>query len=391
MEHYVRLLKISLVLILIAGCDKEVLKEVTEERLSYNADLASSTSSSGGAGGQNDPGMITAGEWNDLEEWDFWSGLLKKEEYAAYLRKWNLLPDQRYAVEIFGSHGNPVINACVLLKDAYGEIIWSALTDNSGSAELWASLSNRDHIPVTLETCNGFDLFVVRNPITFDKGVNRIQLGSSFLSSTLADIAFVVDATGSMGDELEYIKVELMDVISEASQLSNIDPRVGALVYRDEGDEYVVRMSALDKDLSFAEEFMQKQSADGGGDTPEAVHTALQIAIQELDWNPAARARLLFLVLDAPPHDSQDVVETVSSLTKLAAQKGIKIIPVSASGIAKETEFLLRAMDIFTNGTYVFITDHSGIGNPHIEPSVGEYEVEFLNELLIRLIAKYCK
>jgi hypothetical protein len=44
---------------------------------------------------------------------------------------------------------------------------------------------------------------------------------------------------------------------------------------------------------------------------------------------------------------------------------------------------------MLTNGTYVFITNDSGIGNEHLEPSVGEYEVELLNELLVRLILKY--
>ena len=75
----------------------------------------------------------------------------------------------------------------------------------------------------------------------------------------------------------------------------------------------------------------------------------------------------------------------------IAQQKGIRIIPVSASGIDWETEFLLRFLQISTNGTYVFITDHSGIGNAHFTPSVGNYQVEYLNNLMVRLIAKYGK
>lgn len=46
-------------------------------------------------------------------------------------------------------------------------------------------------------------------------------------------------------------------------------------------------------------------------------------------------------------------------------------------------------MAIFTDGTYVFITNHSGIGNEHIEPTIGEYQVELLNELIVRLIGEY--
>ncbi|MEM8907449.1 MAG: hypothetical protein AAGD05_06350, partial [Bacteroidota bacterium] len=31
----------------------------------------------------------------------------------------------------------------------------------------------------------------------------------------------------------------------------------------------------------------------------------------------------------------------------------------------------------------------SGIGNDHLEPTVGDYEVELLNDLLVRLIGEY--
>lgn len=49
----------------------------------------------------------------------------------------------------------------------------------------------------------------------------------------------------------------------------------------------------------------------------------------------------------------------------------------------------MRFLAISTNGTYVFVTDDSGVGNPHLKPSVGQYEVEFLNDLMVRLINEY--
>ena len=39
----------------------------------------------------------------------------------------------------------------------------------------------------------------------------------------------------------------------------------------------------------------------------------------------------------------------------------------------------------------IHITNHSGIGNDHLEPSVVEYQVEYLNDLIVRLINKYAK
>ena len=121
------------------------------------------------------------------------------------------------------------------------------------------------------------------------------------------------------------------------------------------------------------------------------MHTALNTAVTQLSWNEHARARLLFLVLDAPAHHTEAIVSDLNAIIKQAAEKGIKIIPVSASGVNKNAEFLFRFFAIATNGTYVFLTNDSGIGGEHIEATVGDYEVELLNDLMVRVINKYTK
>ena len=135
-------------------------------------------------------------------------------------------------------------------------------------------------------------------------------------------------------------------------------------------------------------EQLSVQSSDGGGDWEEAVEEALADAIFEHQWSPGARARLLFLVLDAPPHDNPANRASLQQSIEEAAAMGIRVIPLAASGVDKNTEFLLRNLDIATGATYTFLTDHSGIGGPHIEPSIGDYDVELLNDLLVRLIVE---
>ncbi len=207
-----------------------------------------------------------------------------------------------------------------------------------------------------------------------------------------ADILFVVDATGSMGDEIEYLKSELLDVTRRVKEENSaLDLRMGAVFYRDEGDEYVTKISPFSSSLFQTVQFIGGQHADGGGDYEEAVHTALNTAVTQLSWNEHARARLLFLVLDAPAHHTDAIVDELNAIIKKAAEKGIKIIPVSASGVNKDTEFLFRFFAIATNGTYIFITNDSGIGGEHIEATVGDYEVELLNDLMVRVINKYTK
>ena len=50
---------------------------------------------------------------------------------------------------------------------------------------------------------------------------------------------------------------------------------------------------------------------------------------------------------------------------------------------------MLRFFANATGGTYVFLTDDSGVGYSHLKASVGDYKVEQLNQLLIRLIEYY--
>lgn len=54
-----------------------------------------------------------------------------------------------------------------------------------------------------------------------------------------------------------------------------------------------------------------------------------------------------------------------------------------SSGANKPLEFMLRPLVMATNGTYTFLTAHSGIGGDKIEPTIGSYEVEYLNELIL--------
>lgn len=348
-----------------------------------------SGSEAGNGNGEILPGQITAGEWKDTDHWDFWSNLMQNEEYGKMPAYWEFNLQKRIDVVVENEYFAAIGNIPIKLLNRQNEVIWESKTDNKGKAVLWANFFNESSPDL-----NGLKLQVSNKPVApikfYSDDINRVVLSNNEYQSKTAkniDIAFVVDATGSMGDELEFLKAELVDVIKNVTEKNpNTVVNMGSVFYRDEQDEYLTRVSPFSTDINNTIDFIKQQQAEGGGDFPEAVHTALQKAIKGLQWNGNANARLLFLLLDAPPHYHSQVISEIHQLVAEASKKGVKIIPVTASGIDKETEFLMRYMGIATNGTYVFITNHSGIGNDHLEPTVGEYEVEFLNELLVRII-----
>lgn len=350
--------------------------------------MHSKESKDGQGGIQPQGGLVTAGEWNDLDNWAFYQKTLMKEPFKGFPDDWQMYTNHRIAVAITAKN-KPAANATVTLF-RNDTPIWTAKTDNLGRAELWVGAFQKEkELNPTLLRLKVNEQWVSTATIS-ETQVNRIALDETLPSPTnLVQIAFMVDATGSMGDELEFLKMDLKKVINEVQKTNNqLKISTGTVFYRDEGDEYVVKHSSFTEDINQTTEFISLQRADGGGDFPEAVDKAL-VQLNQLQWQPEARTRIAFLVLDAPPHNKPAVISSIQYSVKTAAASGIKLIPVVASGIDKTTEFLMRFIAMYTNGTYVFITDHSGIGNKHLEPSVGEYQVEKLSDLMVRLIKKY--
>lgn len=350
--------------------------------------MHSKESKDGQGGIQPQGGLVTAGEWNDLDNWAFYQKTLMKEPFKGFPDDWQMYTNHRIAVAITAKN-KPAANATVTLF-RNDTPIWTAKTDNLGRAELWVGAFQKEkELNTALLRLKVNEQWISTAAIS-ETQVNRIALDEALPSPTnLVQIAFMVDATGSMGDELEFLKMDLKKVINEV-QKTNTQLKISTatVFYRDEGDEYVVKHSPFTEDINQTTEFISQQRADGGGDFPEAVDKAL-VQLNQLQWQPEARTRIAFLVLDAPPHNKPAVISSIQYSVKTAAASGIKLIPVVASGIDKTTEFLMRFIAMYTNGTYVFITDHSGIGNKHLEPSVGEYQVEKLSDLMVRLIKKY--
>lgn len=349
-------------------------------------------------GGNSMAGIVTAGEWNDLDNWGFWNELMSgqnEEKFYEYLNYWSLYTSNRFAVTVVDATGAPVCGAKVeLFVNEAQKSSWTAITDNCGSAELWYNIGSSvdtDEEKTFTAAVNGVKISDPLSPTyNFAEEVNMNTIvAEQETTVNSADIAFIVDATGSMYDEIDFLKEDLLDIIQRASANTTRELRTAALFYRDKGDAYLTRHEDFNKDPEKTLKFIQKQKAGGGGDYPEAVHTALERGLQNLSWREGSYAKIAFLLLDAPPHHDKDVLASLKNSIKLYAANGIKIIPIAASGVDKNTEFILRLMAIYTDGTYTFITNHSGVGNDHIEPTIGQYQVEQLNDLIIRLIQKY--
>ena len=342
-------------------------------------------------------GLLTAGEWNDLSNWGYWAELLDDENYSGKTDYWEFYPENLVVVKVVDGYNVGIANVSVELFNS-NSLEFATKTDNAGYAYCWINLFGNNNRNISakdysLKVDGDWVKKSVKLTTKQDKklNVNVVVDDDIRRPKARADVAFIVDATGTMSDEIKFLKSDLSYIIDHASSESKVALRTAALFYRDEGDAYLTRSNDFTKDASETQGFVSRQDADGGGDYAEAVHSALEAGLEDLSWNASARARIAFLILDAPAHHNSNVIESLQNSIKLYAKHGIKLIPVAASGVDKDTEFMLRFFDLATGGTYVFLTDDSGIGNSHIKASVGDHKVESLTDLMVRLIKKYVK
>ena len=352
-----------------------------------------------GGGNQNKPssGQLTCGEWSDIKNYGFYLNLFtiindpdieesqRRNGFARFIDFGGLETRHMLTVNV-DCNGLPVGDAAVELYDSAQNRLFAAKTDVRGNAYLFPAYNlEGEHITVKVSSGAGETI----ESLVYGQGTVRITLDSRKEAESLLDIMFVIDTTGSMGDELMYLKSEIADVIDAISGNNpNYTIRLALLFYRDIGDDYVTKYFDFTGNIAQQQTNLSRQSANGGGDFPEAVDKALAEAVVG-NWNSGCATRLVFHVCDAPPHDTQENQTVFYKAVQEAAQKGIRIIPVASSGIDHATEYLLRQEALMTGGTYIFLTDDSGIGNGHLQATVGEYTAEYLNACMVRVVNEY--
>lgn len=351
-----------------------------------------------GSGNQQVPivKQLTAAEWRDAYNYDFWTGLFEKDVPFKGQDGIETTRDgifSRYAktprgLDTFDMHEvyvtcneAPVAGAQVTLYNENSKV-FSAVTDSTGTAYVFG---NGTYIGATSGQYSA--------GAQVSESVTEISLDDYSPYSDELEIMFVVDTTGSMGDELSFLCDELAGIVTRVSSSISCNIRLGLLFYRDKGDAYVTKQFDFvsvnsSNGLNTVVNTIKAQRSSGGGDYPEAVDTALDKAVGA-DWHENSKTKLLFHVLDAPYHDEQESQSVFANAVCQAAAKGIRIIPVAASGLDTLGQYIMRSAALLTGGTYTFLTDDSGIGGHHNLPAVGDFTVEYLSDLIVRLINGY--
>ena len=116
------------------------------------------------------------------------------------------------------------------------------------------------------------------------------------------DLVFCLDATGSMGRDLEYCKTTMLSMINKVAKDTDTDIKVGVTAYRDFTDAWIVKDMTDGRLVPVSEvgPMIRKLTAGGGADAPEAVLTGLAASLK-YPWREHS-LKYCILVGDAPQH-----------------------------------------------------------------------------------------
>ena len=219
-------------------------------------------------------GLLTAGEWNDLDNWKFWTNLLDDDDYSGKTDYWKFYPKNLVVVRVVDGNKVGIANVDVELFNSNSKE-FATKTDNAGYAYCWINLfKDRSKKPNAKEYSLKVDGDWVKESVKLttmgDKkfNVNVVVDDEIRHPKAKADVAFIVDATGSMSDEIKFLKSDLSYIIDHASSESKVALRTAALFYRDEGDAYLTRASDFTDDASETQDFVSRCRIFPGMDRP---------------------------------------------------------------------------------------------------------------------------
>ncbi|RYX89004.1 MAG: VWA domain-containing protein, partial [Comamonadaceae bacterium] len=299
---------------------------------------------------------------------------------------------ERYLLEVKDSRGRGVADAEVAVQSPRGQAMW-ARTDTAGRVWLHPDAFDPSHSSV-------YDVSVRKDGRQAQAYLKRGQKSSvevqldarpAALRAQL-DLVFLIDATGSMADEIGKLKATLHTIATEVAQLpSRPDLCFGLVAYRDRTDQFLLRSHDFTNNLGAFQGVLDALQAAGGGDYPEAMSEALNETVHNLSWRGDGTTRMVFLLADAPPHLDYGGPQYDDDMMA-ALGKGIRIFGVGASGLDKQGEYIQRQIAQYTGGRFVFLTydqarsPSSGPGRETVH-DVKNYSVDTLDRLIVRLVS----
>jgi Mg-chelatase subunit ChlD len=298
------------------------------------------------------PGPVRAGEWDDNANY---------REFQRFLTTASAQPihrvdvSNRHFIVVRDADGHAVPRCNVTITDDNAHAVTLATTA-SGRALLFPRAEGFFGRTATATASCEDGRAMARFSLDQADSVVDLKLDTrrALPKQKTVELAFVLDTTGSMSEEIAAVKATIQKVAAALAQ-KDVTLRIGLVEYKDRTDPFTTRVYPMTTDVAHFRNDVAQLSAAGGGDYPEAMNEGLHAGLTRLEWSGDAVIKLAFLVGDAPPHlDYQEDADYAQEM-RSAAHRGIHVYTVAASGMDALGQAVWRQIAMYTGATNLFV------------------------------------
>jgi Mg-chelatase subunit ChlD len=336
---------------------------------------------------------LKAGFSDDNAQFNYFLGFL-----AEYARVPHHPYDvsERLTFRVVDNAGKPVANAELTVRGG-NEVLATGLSHPDGIFRLYPAAlgTSATSFTVLARVATAQGTRTVSAQVARDgPRLTELKLDSprSLPDPVPLDVLFIMDTTGSMGEEIERLRATIEIIYANLAALRPRPlVRFGMVLYRDQGDIYVTKLVPFTDDLDAFQFQLDQVRAGGGGDTPEDLESALDDAVNAMDWNTGG-VRVGFIITDAEAHLDYGRQYTYIDAANDARARGIKLFSIGTGGLGLEGEYQLRQIAQLTDAKYIFLTygetGESEGGKPgSVSHHTGSnWQAEKLEAIIIRFV-----
>ncbi len=196
--------------------------------------------------------------------------------------------------------------------------------------------------------------------------INVSDIVRSSEVSGQADIAFVIDTTGSMSSAISNVIVNVTDFAQRLADEYNVQINYSLIQFRDievDGEDSTKIMASEGSNwYSGTDDFIsavKKLTVDGGGDAPESDIDGLETA-RQLDWRASADKFVILITDIGYKVANRYGIESLDQMTELLKNDGINVSVVTSKRSSSEYKSMYEATggifaDIYGNFSEVLM------------------------------------
>lgn len=186
-----------------------------------------------------------------------------------------------------------IISNEILKKNKLTDLAIAWYNEEENALELLDTTHNMDNCTISAEVSHYSTYMVVSVPDYFFN--IDWENEDSIIEAGKADVVFVIDTTGSMGNEIQNVKNNIETAVSNLEE-NKVDIRLGLVEYRDIYADGIGSTKSYDwyTSVSSFKSELSSLGVSGGGDTPESVVDALYCA-RNMEYRTGVKKYIILL------------------------------------------------------------------------------------------------